>query len=57
MYHTTGLSKNQITGYGRRNRTGGPPILGLYTAVVVTLTDLRRNRVQVELARDLVCRA
>ena len=27
-----------------------PPILGLYRSVVVTLTYMRRNRVQVELA-------
>ena len=58
MYHTTGLSKDQIldvaAGIHALCAEDGvrpwPPVLGLYTAVVVTLTYLRRNRVQVELA-------
>jgi hypothetical protein len=55
MYHTTGLSKVEIldlcemvyraTPAGQRT---WPPILGLYKSVVVTLTYLRRNRVQAE---------
>jgi hypothetical protein len=58
MYHTTGLRKDQVIDLCARlnaspPEAGGiswPPILGLYKAVVVTLTYLRRNRVQVELA-------
>jgi hypothetical protein len=57
MYHTTGFSRERIvdlcavihheTVNGRRP---WPPILGLFTSVVVALTYLRRNRVQAELA-------
>lgn len=58
MYHTTGFSKGQILGLcssihshtADMQKTPWPPILGLYRAVVVTLTYLRRNRVQAELA-------
>jgi hypothetical protein len=58
MYHTTGFTRAQITelcGLVQEFREGSdehlwPPVLGLFTAVVVTLTYLRRNRVQVELA-------
>jgi Helix-turn-helix of DDE superfamily endonuclease len=56
MYHTTGLDKAEIldlceiihrdAAAGERN---WPPILGLYKSVVVTLTYLRRNRVQAEI--------
>ncbi|RLK60526.1 transposase family protein [Actinokineospora cianjurensis] len=57
MYHTTGLRRDQVTDLcatihretvdvDRR----WPPCLGLFTSVVVALTYLRRNRVQVELA-------
>ncbi len=57
MYHTTGLSREQITDLcamihpetTNAERTW-PPILGLFTSVVVALTYLRRNRVEVELA-------
>lgn len=58
MYHTTGFSRDQIadlcvlvhqTAEDERTRFW-PPILGLFTSVVVTLTYLRRNRVQTELA-------
>lgn len=58
MYHTTGLSRDKIedlcaiiwaTGM-RPGKDGWPPILGLFKAVVVTLTYLRRNRVQAEIA-------
>jgi len=58
VYYTTGFTAEQITDlcatvYG--DTEGGknaswPPILGLYQSVVVTLTYLRRNRVQHELA-------
>ena len=56
MYHTTGLSKVEIVDLCemvyRATPAGGrtwPPILGLYKSVVVTLTYLRRNRVQAEI--------
>lgn len=57
MYHTTGLSRERIVDLCAaiyrettdEERTW-PPILGLFTSVVVTLTYLRRNRVQAELA-------
>lgn len=57
MYHTTGLSRDRITEICAmihtettgKDRTW-PPILGLFKSVVVTLTYLRRNRVQAELA-------
>jgi hypothetical protein len=55
MYHTTGLYKDEILDVCERihretpaaQRTW-PPILGLYKSV--TLTYLRRNRVQAEIA-------
>lgn len=57
MYHTTGCAHEDITnlcamihrevGNGRNE---WPPVLGLFRSVVVTLTYLRRNRVQAELA-------
>jgi len=58
VYHTTGFTRAQITELCGLVREAGedvdghlwPPVLGLFTAVVVTLTYLRRNRVQVELA-------
>jgi hypothetical protein len=58
MYHTTGLSREQVTElcaliYHDSARAGNlswPPILGLFKSVVITLTYLRRNRVQQELA-------
>lgn len=58
MYHTTGFTKDQILDLCAMVRLESrqiptlswPPILGLYRSVVVTLTYLRRNRVQVELA-------
>ncbi len=57
MYHTTGFSKDDIIELcalvhaecADAPRNPWPPILGLYKAMVVTLTYLRRNRVQVEL--------
>ena len=57
MYHTTGLDKAEILDLCEmihRDATVDertwPPILGLYKSVVVTLTYLRRNRVQAEIA-------
>lgn len=57
MYHTTGLSQERIVDLCaeiHREATGEerawPPILGLFASLVVTLTYLRRNRVQAELA-------
>jgi hypothetical protein len=57
MYYTTGFSQDDIVELcvmicaerGDEKRPW-PPILGLYKSVVVTLTYLRRNRVQAELA-------
>jgi hypothetical protein len=57
MYHTTGLDKAEILDLCEMIQRGAvgderawPPILGLYKSVVVTLTYLRRNRVQAEIA-------
>ena len=57
MYHTTGLDKAQILDLCEMihqesvsEEQTWPPILGLYRSVVVTLTYLRRNRVQAEIA-------
>lgn len=55
---TTGFTRDRIVEMcalvdARSEDAGGalwPPILGLFDAVVVTLTYLRRNRVQAELA-------
>ena len=60
MYHTTGLTKAEITELctliEEHGLTPGmrswPPILGLRGALTVTLTYLRRNRVQSEIAED-----
>ena len=60
MYHTTGLTKAQIAKLCARIEERGikpgmrpwPPILGLRNALTVTLTYLRRNRVQEEIAED-----
>lgn len=58
MYYTTGFSREQITDLCAAIRSevasdqkpAWPPKLGLFKCVVVTLTYLRRNRVQQELA-------
>ena len=58
MYYTTGFSRDQITdlceAVHRESANGKnvpwPPCLGLFRAVAVTLTYMRRNRVQDELA-------
>jgi hypothetical protein len=57
LYHTTGLSRDRIVELcaivhvqAGEDGKAWPPILGLFKSVVVTLTYLRRNRVQQELA-------
>jgi DDE superfamily endonuclease len=58
VYHTTGLSRDQITDLcvlvrqkaADDGKRFWPPILGLFKSVVVALTYARRNRVQAELA-------
>ena len=57
MYHTTGLDKAEILDLCEMIHRDAvpderiwPPILGLYKSVVVTLTYVRRNRVQAEIA-------
>jgi DDE superfamily endonuclease len=58
MYHTTGFTTDQVrdlcvlvhTERQGMDKEPWPPILGLYRAVVVALTYLRRNRVQAEIA-------
>jgi hypothetical protein len=57
MYRTTGLDKAEILDLCEMvhreavpDERTWPPILGLYKSVVVTLTYLRRNRVQAEIA-------
>lgn len=59
MYHTTGLTRDQIVDVcvlidreTKDARRPWPPILGLFNAVVVALTYLRRNRVQAEIAES-----
>ena len=60
MYHTTGFTKAEITGLCARIEARElsprvrrwPPILGLRNALTVTLTYLRRNRVQAEIAEN-----
>src|SRR6266511_3518815 len=58
MYHTTGYTRDQITDlcamvYQEVAAEGTlvwPPVLGLFKSVVMALTCMRRNRVQVDLA-------
>ena len=58
MYHTTGFTRDRIVemcalvdaASEEVGETLWPPILGLFDSVVVTLTYLRRNRVQAERA-------
>ena len=60
MYHTTGLARDDVIEvcglvHAECLDTPGhpwPPILGLFKSIVVTLTYLRRNRVQAELAES-----
>jgi hypothetical protein len=57
MYHTTGFTKDQIEELCalisavkvEETAVVWPPVLGLFNSVVVTLTYLRRNRVQAEI--------
>jgi hypothetical protein len=58
LYHTTGLSRDEIVALCALIHSAGtepedkswPPSPGLFKSAVVTLTYLRRNRVQQELA-------
>jgi hypothetical protein len=63
MYHTTGFTRDQVVELCAQVHTANevaaepekviwPPILGLFTSVVVTLTYLRRNRVQAEIGEE-----
>ena len=60
MYHTTGFTKAEITEPCARIEARElsprirrwPPVLGLRDALTVTLTYLRRNRVQAEIAEN-----
>ena len=60
MYHTTGLTQEEISDLcvlvlqaaAEKAKASWPPSLGLYKSVVVTLTYLRRNRVQAEIAES-----
>jgi len=60
MYHTTGFTKAEITELCARiearelspRMRRWPPVLGLRNALTVTLTYLRRNRVQAEIAES-----
>jgi DDE superfamily endonuclease/Helix-turn-helix of DDE superfamily endonuclease len=60
MYHTTGLSREEISGLcvmawqaaAETGKGAWPPSLGLYKSVLVTLSYLRRNRVQAEIAES-----
>jgi hypothetical protein len=65
MYHTTGFTKAEITELCARiearelppRMRRWPPILGLRNALTVTLTYLRRNRVQAEIAENYASRS
>ena len=63
MYHTTGFRRNEIVelcalaevsndAAEESERVTWPPILGLCNSVIVTLTYMRRNRVQAEIAES-----
>jgi hypothetical protein len=60
MYHTTGLTRAGIAELCERiaeiklspGMRRWPPVLGLRNSLTVTLTYLRRNRVQAEIAED-----
>jgi hypothetical protein len=63
MYHTTGFTRDEIVDLCARvhavneaaaesEKVTWPPILGLFTSVVVTLTYLRRNRIQAEIGES-----
>jgi len=58
VYHSTGFTTAEVTELGARIEARGlsprmrrwPPVIGLRNALTVTLTYLRRNRVQAEIA-------
>ena len=60
MYHTTGFTKTEVIELCARiearelspRMRRWPPILGLRNALTVTLTYMRRNRVQAEIAEN-----
>jgi hypothetical protein len=60
MYHTTGLTPEEIPDLcaliwqaaAETGKADWPPSLGLYKSVVVTLSYLRRNRAQAEIAES-----
>jgi DDE superfamily endonuclease/Helix-turn-helix of DDE superfamily endonuclease len=60
MYHTTGLTREELTNLcvmiwqaaAEARNPAWPPCLGLYKSVLVTLTYLRRNRIQAEIAES-----
>jgi hypothetical protein len=63
MYHTTGFTRDQVVELCAQVHAANeiaaepekaiwPPILGLFKSVVVTLTYLRRNRVQAEIGES-----
>lgn len=60
MYYTTGLTRDEISGLcamiwqvaAGTGKATWPPSLGLYKSVLVTLSYLRRNRVQQEIAES-----
>ncbi len=66
MYHTTGFARDEIVelcahvhavneAVAESEKVTWPPILGLFRSVVVTLTYLRRNRVQAEIGESYGC--
>ena len=63
MYHTTGFTRDEIVelcaqvhavneASAESDKVIWPPILGLFMSVVVTLTYLRRNRIQAEIGES-----
>ena len=63
MYHTTGFTREEIVelcahvhavneAAAESEKVTWPPILGLFMSVVVTLTYLRRNRIQAEIGES-----
>jgi DDE superfamily endonuclease/Helix-turn-helix of DDE superfamily endonuclease len=63
MYHTTGVTRDEIVelcahvhavnkASAESEKITWPPILGLFMSVVVTLTYLRRNRIQAEIGES-----
>jgi hypothetical protein len=60
VYHATGLTREEIPDLcamiwqaaAETGKADWPPSLGLYKSVVVTLSHLRRNRAQAEIAES-----